>query len=75
MIQLHTITSEEKKQNFDITELFEMQKELDKRIGYKGNDKMDMLFRAYQWKSVKHGTKLERLKCGAQDLEFLRMDY
>lgn len=26
MIQLHTITSEEKKQNFDITELFEMQK-------------------------------------------------
>ncbi|MGQ8855352.1 dUTP diphosphatase [Bacillus sp. SRB_8] len=46
MIQLHTITSEEKKQNFDITELFEMQKELDKRIGYKGNDKMDMLFRA-----------------------------
>ena len=46
MIQLHTITPEEKKQNFDITELFEMQKELDKRIGYKGNDKMDMLFRA-----------------------------
>lgn len=47
MIQLHTITSEEEKQKFDITELFEMQKELDKRIGYKGNDKMDMLFRAY----------------------------
>ncbi|MEB9728295.1 dUTPase, partial [Bacillus cereus] len=28
---LHIITKEEKKQNFDITELFEMQKELDKR--------------------------------------------
>ncbi|ENQ3106023.1 dUTP diphosphatase [Bacillus cereus] len=46
MIQLHVITPEEKKQTFDISELFEMQKELDKRIGYKGNDKLDMLFRA-----------------------------
>nr|WP_263480667.1 dUTP diphosphatase [Bacillus thuringiensis] len=26
--------------------MFEMQKELDKRIGYKGNDKLDMMFRA-----------------------------
>ncbi|USL05346.1 dUTP diphosphatase (plasmid) [Bacillus anthracis] len=26
--------------------MFEMQRELDKRMGYKGNDKLDMLFRA-----------------------------
>ncbi|TKI43452.1 dUTP diphosphatase [Bacillus mycoides] len=43
---LHNITADETQQTFDITELFEMQKELDKRIGYKGNDKLDMLFRA-----------------------------
>ncbi|MBY5229335.1 dUTP diphosphatase [Bacillus paranthracis] len=43
---LYVITPEETQQTFDITELFEMQKELDKRIGYKGNDKLDMLFRA-----------------------------
>lgn len=46
MSNLHVITPEETQQTFDITELFEMQKELDKRIGYKGNDKLDMLFRA-----------------------------
>ncbi|ARJ26000.1 dUTPase (plasmid) [Bacillus mycoides] len=43
---LYVITPEETQQTFDITELFEMQKELDKRIGYKGNDKLDMLFHA-----------------------------
>lgn len=46
MSNLYVITPEETQQTFDITELFEMQKELDKRIGYKGNDKLDMLFRA-----------------------------
>ncbi|HDR6332625.1 TPA: dUTP diphosphatase [Bacillus thuringiensis] len=40
------ITKEETSQTFDISELMEMQKELDRRIGYKGNDKLDMLFRA-----------------------------
>ncbi|CAG9613452.1 hypothetical protein BACCIP111899_02667 [Bacillus rhizoplanae] len=39
MIRLHVISPEEMKQTFDISELFGMQKELDKRIGYKGNDK------------------------------------
>ncbi|HDX9512049.1 dUTP diphosphatase [Bacillus thuringiensis] len=43
---LHIITKEETNQTFDISELIEMQKELDRRIGYKGNDKLDMLFRA-----------------------------
>lgn len=43
---LHIITKEETSQTFDISELMEMQRELDKRIGYKGNDKLDMLFRA-----------------------------
>ena len=43
---LYVITPEETQQTFDITELFEMQRKLDKRIGYKGNDKLDMLFRA-----------------------------
>lgn len=43
---LHIITKEETSQTFDISELMEMQKELDRRIGYKGNDKLDMLFRA-----------------------------
>lgn len=43
---LHFITPEETQQTFNITELFEMQRELDKKIGYKGNDKLDMLFRA-----------------------------
>jgi len=43
---LHIITKEETGQTFDISELMEMQRALDKRIGYKGNDKLDMLFRA-----------------------------
>ncbi|HHB3507883.1 TPA: dUTP diphosphatase [Bacillus cereus] len=43
---LHIITKEETNRTFDISELMEMQRELDKRIGYKGNDKLDMLFRA-----------------------------
>ncbi|HGO9433315.1 TPA: dUTP diphosphatase [Bacillus cereus] len=43
---LHIITKEETNQTFNISELIEMQKELDSRIGYKGNDKLDMLFRA-----------------------------
>lgn len=46
MTSLHIITPEETKQTFDITDLMEMQKGLDKKIGYKGNDKLDMLFRA-----------------------------
>ncbi|MEB8704730.1 dUTPase, partial [Bacillus cereus] len=33
---LHIITKEETGQTFDISELIEMQKELDRRIGYKG---------------------------------------
>ncbi|MGI2748403.1 dUTP diphosphatase [Bacillus cytotoxicus] len=44
--KLHVITKEEMEQTFDITELIEMQKELDKRIAYTGTDKLDMLFRA-----------------------------
>nr|WP_254918630.1 dUTP diphosphatase [Bacillus cereus] len=46
MSNLHIITKEETQQTFDITDLFETQRELDKRIRYKGNDKLDMLFRA-----------------------------
>lgn len=43
---LHVITPEETQQTFDISELFKIQRELDKKIGYKGNDKLDMMFRA-----------------------------
>ncbi|HDR7203947.1 TPA: dUTP diphosphatase [Bacillus cereus] len=43
---LHVITPEETQQTFDISELFKIQRELDEKIGYKGNDKLDMMFRA-----------------------------
>ncbi|MED1406956.1 dUTP diphosphatase [Bacillus mycoides] len=44
MLALHKITDAELKTDFDLNELFNMQRKLDKRINYKGEDRVELKF-------------------------------
>ncbi|PFE05066.1 dUTPase [Bacillus cereus] len=44
MMELHRITDEELHTKFNLRELFAMQKELDKRIDYRGEDRIELKF-------------------------------
>ncbi|PFH81647.1 dUTPase [Bacillus cereus] len=46
MLKLHRITDEELQQQFNLRELLDMQKELDKRIDYHGQDRIELKFYA-----------------------------